>query len=468
MAVLQSVLESGADAQAALDTALSRSLPANTQAHHDADSRLCTELVYGTLRNSLRLHWFLQRFLPNPEKLPLTMRLALQAACHELFHMRVPEYATVDAYVGLVKARFGTSLGNVANGVLRNVLRNQHEYFSLSFYEAAWSDHLAALACFHSCPEWLARLWAEHYGEAQAVQYMEASSLPAPAGLRLNPARLCNENALLTDLAAKALLRADGKGQLLPPLTAKEDAAPLISEKNFQESAHTIRHLAFDRALPPEAGPLLDAGMASRQSGASFQALFALRPETWGGPLWDCCAGRGGKTLALMEAGIPVALCSDISASRLKGLAADLRRIFGPDQGFGPVICHHAADKPLARETLSLLACEGFGAVLVDAPCSGFGTLARHPEIRLRRTLTDVEKLVALQGRILHETAKSVKKGGVLVYMTCTVTPSENDGQVAAFLQKHPEFKQEREFTTPADTPYREFFFGVVLRKGQA
>ena len=467
MAVLQSVLESGADAQAALDTALSRSLPANTQTHHVADARLCTELVYGTLRNSLRLDWFLQRFLPNPEKLPLTMRLALQAACHELFHMRVPEYATVDAYVGLVKALFGTSLGNVANGVLRNVLRSQHDYFDLAFYEAAWPDRLAALACFHSCPEWLARLWAEHYGEAKAVQYMVASSLPAPAGLRLYPARLPVDTPLIPDLAVKALLRADGKGQILPTLPAGEDAAPLCSEGNVQDSVQAIRHLAFDRALPPEADPLLDAGMASRQSGASFQALFALHPETWGGPIWDCCAGRGGKTLALMEAGIPVALCSDISASRLKGLAADLHRIFGPAKDSDPVIFRHAADQPLACEALPSLVHEGFGAVLVDAPCSGFGTLARHPEIRLRRTPADVENLVALQGRILHETAKSVKKGGALVYMTCTVTPKENDGQVAAFLQTHPEFIQEREFTTPADTPYREFFFGVVLRKKQ-
>ena len=468
LAALMAVLEKGTDAQAALDQALSRPAPppsargaTEAAASAQGNSGLCTELVYGTLRNCIRIQWFLQQFLPNPESLPREMTLALTAACHELFFLRVPEYATVDTYVGMIRKKFGPSLAGVTNGVLRNALRSADNFVNFAHYEAAFPDRLTALACYHSCPEWLARLWAAHYGQERAAQYMAASCQPAPVGLRLYPRRLraAGKQALVEPLLAKAVVCLDLQGEMQAPQHC---------------NASSALHLAFERGLPPEALALVRSGLASRQSGASLQALLALRPETWASPVWDCCAGRGGKTMALLEAGLPVALCSDISASRLKGLSAELQRIFGQKEGEGleersliPQVCRHGADKPLAPE-MAAMPKEGFGAVLVDAPCSGFGTLARHPEIRLRRTEEDVRTLAALQGRILRETAKNIRRGGVLVYMTCTTTPAENEEQVAAFVEESPGFTRERVFATPPDTPYREFFFGAVLRKNPA
>jgi 16S rRNA (cytosine967-C5)-methyltransferase len=85
-----------------------------------------------------------------------------------------------------------------------------------------------------------------------------------------------------------------------------------------------------------------------------------------------------------------------------------------------------------------------FDVALVDAPCSGFGTLRRHPEVKLRRTPEDVDRLAALQARLLAQVAREVKPGGLLVYSVCTLTPEECDGQVEQFLANHPEFRPER------------------------
>src|SRR5439155_9034719 len=97
-----------------------------------------------------------------------------------------------------------------------------------------------------------------------------------------------------------------------------------------------------------------------------------------------------------------------------------------------------------ADATLPLPGQGPFDLALVDAPCSGLGTLRRHPEVKLRRTPEDVDRLAGLQSRLLTQVSRSVKPGGLLVYAVCTVTPEECDEQVDRFLSEHPEFHPER------------------------
>jgi 16S rRNA (cytosine967-C5)-methyltransferase len=108
-----------------------------------------------------------------------------------------------------------------------------------------------------------------------------------------------------------------------------------------------------------------------------------------------------------------------------------------------------------------------FGTILVDAPCSGLGTLARRPEIRLRRTPDHLRDLAAIQRAILDAVWRRLLPGGRLLYLTCTLNKAENEDQIAAFLLRHPEAVRMGEFHTPPASPLGEFFYAARLAKAE-
>ena len=431
--LVHSLLTGNGAVQAELDSALGR------RTLSEPDKALCTELVYGSLRWYLRLSWYADRLLRAPENLPPDMRTLLVVALYELFFTRVPAYATVNTYVSLARKRYGPVLARVANGVLRS--GKAGIFFDDAQYESI-IEPMARLACQYALPPWIASLWAQEYGPEAARPLLEASLEAPPVGLRLAP----HQEGLFAALAPLAI----DQTALSPP--CREEG----------------RTLAFAGALPAQAVEALAGGKATRQAAASQDVLMALRPGLWPGPVWDACAGRGGKTLALLEMGVPVTLASDIATGRLKGLATALV----PFGGRAPTVAKLAADTVTINDIQEY--CKGtgpagdqsgFGTILVDAPCSGLGTLARRPEIRLRRTPEDVATLAGLQGRILRNLAGLLRQGGLLVYITCTVHPAENQEQVQSFLVSQPHFVLEQSFQTPFASPLREFFFAAVFRK---
>jgi len=413
LVALAQTLFTSANSQAALDEVLS------SAALMPTDKRLCTEITYGVLRWHLRLKEFSERFLPRPDKLPEEMRLTLNAALYEMAFLRVPHHGPVGWAVTHVANRFGKGLGDVANGALRAMQRGLKDFHSPD----------VPLTTRYAMPEWLTDMWMALYGETATLALLEASQSVPPSGLRLNRARTGWIDARAGLLAEHA-----------------NSAQPVGSSA-----------LAFDGPLPWQAKELIKEGRASRQSAASYEALESLNPALWPQPLWDCCAGRGGKTLALLEQGIPVALASDPAAHRLDGLVKDYDRLGMADLNGPPC-------PPILAVTPENVT-ENFGTILVDAPCSGLGTLARRPEIRLRRTPEDLDTLAATQRRILEVAWPRLRSGGRLIYLTCTLNPAENEDQIAAFVARHPDAMQTGEFRTPFDSPLREFFYGAVLEK---
>jgi 16S rRNA (cytosine967-C5)-methyltransferase len=290
-------------------------------------------------------------------------------------------------------------------------------------------------------PPWIVRLWREQYGPEAARAFLAASGGRPPSGLRLNRRVPDWEEDLRALLAEAGAVRVGEAG------------------------------LAFFGSLPWWARQLLAEGKASRQSAASCQALFSLDPHSWPQPLWDACAGRGGKTLALLEAGIPVALASDPSSRRLRALSAEYARLalLPP---LPQLISMSALAQPPSGEAIPPggprrpPACPDlFGTILVDAPCSGLGTLARRPEIRLRRTPEQLRELAAAQRAILDAVWRRLLPGGSLVYLTCTLNKAENEGQIAAFLLRHPQAVLTGEFHTPPSSPLREFFYAARVTR---
>lgn len=425
LVALAQTLWENVDSQAALDGVLS------SAALMPTDKRLCTELTYGVLRWHARLQAFSERFLSRPEKLPDEMRLALIAALYEMAFLRVPHHGPVNWAVRHVNNRFGKGLGGVANGALRSMQRALKEFH----------DPEQPLGVRYAMPEWIVDLWLHSYGENAALALLEAAQTAPPSGLRLNRAAPGWE-------ALREMLRQESE--------AATHAVPPAA-------------LAFQGPLPWQTRDLLKEGKASRQSAASYEAIEAFTPASWPQPIWDCCAGRGGKTLALLEQGVPVALASDPSARRLQGLTEEYARL-GLSAPPCPQTLSSAADaweEPGGKNgTKSTPELPGmFGAILVDAPCSGLGTLARHPEIRLRRTPEDLQTLAATQRNILHSVWPRLRPGGFLIYLTCTVNPAENEEQIAAFAASHPDAVKRGEFRTPFDSPLREFFYGAALEK---
>jgi 16S rRNA (cytosine967-C5)-methyltransferase len=241
---------------------------------------------------------------------------------------------------------------------------------------------------------------------------------------------------------------------------AREDAASLRARLLTEGKGLAVGAfgVVFPEGLPYFGRELERKGGLSFQSAGVLEAMEALDVASWQGPVWDACAGRGGKTAAMLERGVAVAAATDISPGRITGLSREFARLGLPAL---PEVYEADAASPPRLPVFQ----EQFATVLADVPCSGLGTLSRRPEIRFRRTAADIAALTAAQDAILAAAAAVARPGGRIVYLTCTLNPAENEDRVRAFLAAHREFSLCREWKTPPTSPWREFFYGAVLRR---
>ncbi len=419
LSCLEAVLRKGTDLQEALDAALrSRTLDPR-------DTALATELAYGVLRHKARLDWLLHRHLREPQKLPPAMLQTLETACYEiLFLERVPVYASVDWAVEHCKQTFGQGRAKLANAVLRKIATPDELQLGLDPQRcrACFTDQTEFLATWYAAPRWLVELWQRSYGHDRTSALLEASLMVPPLGLRLR--------------------RGCAAADMLPRL------GPSAAGVAEQGVALAVR--GADAAAVRE---LEQAGELSRQSFAAQQALLALQPETWPEPIWDGCAGRGGKTCQLLELGKKDLVASDPHSKRLEGLRSELQRL-----GLPPIPVHCCgADAPVFVPQAR--------TILLDAPCSGLGVLARRPDAKWRRRPRDLKDLVRLQRRILHQACELLPENGLLAYLTCTANPAENDGQINKLLAARPDMRLEISWESPDIAKFGEYFYAALLRK---
>lgn len=411
------------DLQAALDSVL-RNADLSRQ-----DTALATELSYGYFRHRDRLRFILDHFLSKPRGIGEPVRQALSLAAYELLFLdRVPDYAAVGWAVEHVKA-IKPSLTGVANAVLRNVARLGSGALDEDFYAQGLArdgaGRLERWSRFYSCPQWIVELWDSSYGPETSRDWLRAGLAKPPLGVRVNAASP-DYPALLDALCARGRLV-----MRLPTGAAMEDV-PL----DWLET-------------------LVLQGRITRQSVAGQQALHVLEGAQWPWPLWDACAGRGGKTGWLAEnqphAG-PI-WASDAHMGRLKGLRREMDRLK----------LHALAFRARAQDAPPLRTAPR--TIFLDAPCSGLGVLSRRPDSKLKRSPDDLEHLVELQRAMLTRSAETLAQGGLLAYVTCTMHDRENEGQIQALLASRSDLTLESQFNTDPSSPLREFFYGAVLRK---
>jgi 16S rRNA (cytosine967-C5)-methyltransferase len=406
------------------------------------DRALATDLATGTLRWRAALDYQLQRLSARPlGKLDGAVLDALRLAAYQLLHLeRVPVSAVVNDSVDLVKGERLQSAGGFVNAVLRRLARERGAL--------PWPDRrdiVVHLSVVHSHPEWLVQRWVDRYGVEATETWLRFNNRPPPLTLATNR-MMGTRDELAGRLAAENILT---------------EATPV--------APHGLRVLS-GRALGSTA---FRDGHCLVQDEAS-QIIPELLAGEAGHLVLDACASPGGKTVAAAAQCGPrgVVVATDVRWKRVQLLAATVRRCRVTNVRVG--LIEAATTLPFRDEV--------FDRVLIDAPCSGLGTLRRDPDIRWRRTAADLDGLARAQVDLLHRVRRLVVRGGALLYSTCSSEPEENEAVVDTFLREAAEFSvlpltridtsaairslhtaEGYLRTTPIDD--LEAFFGAVLIK---
>ena len=359
-----------------------------------ADRRLAQELAYGVLRLRGRLdHVIAQRVRGGIGRLEPEVLDILRLGAYQLLELdRVPAYAAVSDAVEAAKSSAGRGATSLVNAVLRVLARESYASF---VFPSRDDDPLGYFVCWGSHPRWLVERWLARWPPSEVERLIDYdNSRPA------------------------LYLTASG---------AKEEALGRLAAAGIAGSP-VGRSRASLRIEPADLARALDAVPAVVQDpgAAAVVDYLALDP---GVPVVDLCAAPGGKAALLAMRGHPV-VALDVSRSRLARLLENRARLGVREL---QVAVADSTRPPVSAAP----------AVLLDAPCTGTGTLARHPDGRWRLRRDDFDSLVDLQRRLLESAARLVAPGGTLVYATCSLELEENEEQVEAFLLGHADFVME-------------------------
>jgi 16S rRNA (cytosine967-C5)-methyltransferase len=364
------------------------------------DRRLAHELAAGVLRQRTRLDRQLAPLVPRGwDSVAAELQDILRMGAYQLTALeRVPPHAAVDTSVALARDSGGVRAAGFVNAVLRRLTRVEAPP------DPDFSDDPSRLAERYSHPPWLVRRWMQTFG-LEATENLLRWNNQHPR-LVLQPARV--DRAALTEAWQAAGIEV--------------------------ESAPYGAGIVSNRSQPAELPGYGEGHFIVQDPAHALLARFVDPPS--GALIYDACAAPGGKTVALGRGPVTIA-AGEVSSSRALRLAENLARA---GSGREHVMVADARRPPIRRVDV----------VIVDAPCLGTGTFARHPDARWRVTPQALARVVQLQSELLEATADVVTPGGLLVYSTCSLEPEENHQQVDQFLLRHPEFNREPTGAVPA------------------
>ena len=387
----------------------------------ERDAALCHQLVLGVLRRQLFLDSRIREH-SGPKKIDIEVLIALRIGAYQLLELdRIPDHSAVNESVGLVQRSRKVSAKGFVNAILRQIARDPVKVTVTKTIEEA--------SIQSSHPKWLLERWIRQFGYEQAISIADANNRPSRIAYRLTGNKLETElEGFPSEIAAGAFT--------VPRLTGE------------------LRELA-------------EQGKIYFQDEAS-QLVASLISIPDGGRFLDVCASPGGKTSLIGLKNRSVAIVAgDIYHSRVEFLRANCAR-----QGISSVqVAQYDAAVSLPFE-------EGvFDSILVDAPCSGTGTIGSNPEIRYFLRPEDIGELSRKQLSILINASKLVRPGGRLHYSTCSIERAENEDVIAAFLAQSEDFRTveihtEPRFVTPdgfvrtfADRDGTDGFFFAALAR---
>ena len=373
----------------------------------ERDRAFIVNLVQGVLRWQIRLDWIVKQTVRFPFKnIELPVLNILRLALYQIFFMdRVPESAAVNEAVKQARGACNKHVAGFVNGILRHICREKDH---ISFPDPGRERDLY-LSVSYSYPIWLVEKWIRELGPDAAERLLDA-------GNRI-PHTVIRVNTLKTDRQG-LLERLNEEGVTGSPSLYSLEGVTLQGPKG-----PVNRLAAFKEGLFQVQGEAAQIG----------SHLLFPRP---GESVLDLCAGLGGKSThlaAIMEdKGFILAL--DRSRRRLIGLLQSSIRL--GSGSVNPVV----AD---ASGPLSTFLRYPFDKILVDGPCSGLGVISKNPDTKLTKKVEDIQRLARLQTTILNQAVHLLRKGGRMLYLTCTISREENEGVVEGFLERNSEIALE-------------------------
>ncbi len=388
--VLRRVFERGAYAD--------RALQAESKPLDARDRALAMRLTYGAVQRRLTLDHLIAGFTErSPEQLDAPVLAALRLGLYELLYLRgAPDHAVVADAVELAKTQ-GRAGHGLVNAVLRRATRE-----GAALLDALTDDTPQHASVKHSHPEWIVRMWWQELGPDAARALMACDNEPGEVALRANT------------------LRTDAPRSPPSCAAATRRSPPMATPRSPRRSCWRASSTCTARALWRE-------GAFLAQSRAAMLVARALAPEP-GDRVLDLCAAPGGKSthLAALMQGQGEVLAVERNPARAGDLARTAQRLRAGNSSRGR---RRGAPAPGGPR---------FDRVLVDPPCSGLGTLQARADLRWRVTPETIAEMARTQAAILDAGAQALRPGGVLVYSTCTISPSENELPIATFLDSTP------------------------------
>ncbi|MFO0658783.1 MAG: transcription antitermination factor NusB [Polyangiaceae bacterium] len=337
------------------------------------DRGLCTELTYGTLRTARYLESRLSKHSHRGlDTIDATTRSHLLIGAYQLLFLeRVPAHAAVSSTVAALKTERGVKVGSFANAILRRIASEVAESGRLSVADAV----------FQGSPRWLRRALGASLGDSEIQEFLSAGPFPPPIGLRVR------------------------RGDRETWMTRLQEALPdaEIFPGKVEQACILLRGAGDPRRWPG----IEDGSLVIQEEGSQKVASF-LNAQT-NERVLDACAGRGHKSLSLADRVGPDGRVevADVDGRKLDHLTAEAEQIGVKIRAV------HEVDLSVGLGSIPEAA---FDRVLVDAPCSGLGTVRRRPEILLRRKVDQLAEITALQTAILNNAARAVRPGGELVH----------------------------------------------------
>ena len=364
----------------------------------EKEKKFIYNLTSGVVRNVYLFDWKISMlFKGQYKKALIKFKVILRLALYEIDCLdHIPPHATIHEYVNLTKKKINLKSGGIVNGILRNYLREGNKLLP----EKNFKFNETIISIKYSFPEWIIKRWISFWGEEETKRLCSAFNDRPKFDIRINLKKISNDDFC-------HILNKHGIS------FERSEYFPNVLKVTDIQKIHTLG--------------LFKDGFCSVQD-ESGQLISDLLEINDGDCILDACAAPGGKFTAILE--------QSLSNIDLIGLDIDFKRLMKVRENclrLGYEQCYRliqgdAGRAPFKRE---------FNKILLDTPCTGFGTIQKHPDIRWRRTLDDVFRFQKYQLKLLEQLSELLPVSGQIIYSTCTIDPAENEEVTNLFLEKN-------------------------------
>lgn len=385
-----------------------------------ADKALATALFYGVLDRKITIDYILSQYVKTPvSKISAYTLQNLRVAFYQLLYMdKIPQSAAVNEAVKLIKSSKERYNASFVNGVLRNALRNP--------VKLPDDDSVKSISVRSSCPEWIVNSFIDDYGIDTAKQLLLSSLSAPPVTLRVNTIKITAETLV-----------------------------ERLSKEGITASIDSEATVTVDGGIDISNSNCYKEGLFHVQDAACQRTAEILSPKA-GERVLDICSAPGGKTftMAQLMQNNGELIATDLYEKRVELVKKGAERL-------GLTCIKTSVCDATKKADIGT-----FDAILCDVPCSGLGVIRRKPEIKYKDT-EDFGELEFTQQKILGNAASYLKKGGRLLYSTCTLRSAENDGQVKAFLDKNTGYELQYQHTYMPHIDGTDGFYCALIRKSE-